>query len=505
MFAARSARSSIVDGYSTTTGASTFKLEHTEGVSGMAWSPVGVRLAVAWAGSSAFSAHVDATANSPRLTVWDMVTLTRLYTTEVDNTNDYKPKMANLVWSPDGTKIAGATVIPGNEPGADSLNVILIWDSATGEQTAALEQRIVHFAAFSPDSKRIATWTGDSGTDAPRGSPDILIWDATTGELITSLWGEDRANIYDATWLAGGKQLISAAGNGTITVWDTNSSTQVRTIRADDRSFVHTMAISPNEQKVVAGNSNYTSAGVSMVWVWDIATGELVDTIGDHRAGIGAVGWLGDGRVLTVSDSLVAIHDAASGEPLLRLASNMTYTGASPLQWADDGRILTNSDSELSTAWDVSSGKPLRVEPEKPDLRTPDGSTASPDGKRAVRITASRTAIAESTVTIYDIATGETVTKMYGPPSSWFKIVWSADGSRLAVGGGLDEDIFVGYPWNRGWLENMVMVWDTATWEEIGRFVGHNGRVLDLAFSPDGTLLASSSSDGTVIVWQVGR
>jgi hypothetical protein len=48
---------------------------------------------------------------------------------------------------------------------------------------------------------------------------------------------------------------------------------------------------------------------------------------------------------------------------------------------------------------------------------------------------------------------------------------------------------------------NAIHVHEAGAGKELGRFAGHAGQVSALAFSPDGKRLASSSHDGTALVW----
>jgi WD40 repeat protein len=66
-------------------------------------------------------------------------------------------------------------------------------------------------------------------------------------------------------------------------------------------------------------------------------------------------------------------------------------------------------------------------------------------------------------------------------------VAWSPDGTRIASGSN----------------DGTAQVWDAANGGNGYTYRGHVGRVNTVAWSPDGTRIASGSADQTVQVWQV--
>jgi WD40 repeat protein/serine/threonine protein kinase len=66
-----------------------------------------------------------------------------------------------------------------------------------------------------------------------------------------------------------------------------------------------------------------------------------------------------------------------------------------------------------------------------------------------------------------------------------YRLAFSADGTRLASGS----------------ADRTARLWDVATGRELRTFKGHTAGVEGVALSPDGTRLATASHDGTVKVW----
>ncbi len=143
---------------------------------------------------------------------------------------------------------------------------------------------------------------------------------------------------------------------------------------------------------------------------------------------------------------------------------------------------------ERRRLWDLASGELLAVcRGHKSKVH---GTAFSPDGARLL------TATANGSVHQWDARTGQEVEPPYDRHSGEvYSAVYSPDGQWIASAGD----------------DRTVRVWQARGRQDVAVLHGHTGRVVDLAFAPDGRRLASLSrrsvfvhhGDNTVRVWDV--
>jgi WD40 repeat protein len=155
---------------------------------------------------------------------------------------------------------------------------------------------------------------------------------------------------------------------------------------------------------------------------------------------------------------------------------NALYRG--DLAFRPDGRILALTTQEEGASgtirlFDVATGQQTRSWPVPlPEAGSFHSSLAfSPDGKTLA-------VSANDTVFLWDAATGQRLNA--SGDLHVRRLVFSPDGRRLA----LVRSNSYGSPW-------VVILLDTSNWKETSRFQGTSGRLIDVAFDPDGQTLYS--------------
>jgi WD40 repeat protein len=82
-----------------------------------------------------------------------------------------------------------------------------------------------------------------------------------------------------------------------------------------------------------------------------------------------------------------------------------------------------------------------------------------------------------------------------GHEGSVLTLEWSSDGSMLASGSGTDKVAV------HNTAENMVKIWNFSSGEVMANLTGHKDGVMNLKWSPNGSQIVTASDDKTIMLW----
>ena len=220
-----------------------------------------------------------------------------------------------------------------------------------------------------------------------------------------------------------------------------------------------------------------------------------------------ACGWAvaRDGRLAAVAhEDGITLYDLKTGNAVRQIKDS----GVAPfLAFSDDGRSLVackmigediwNVESYFLVVWNVASGRPQlggrRIKYMPPcDYYPP--VALSPDGRWLAvnnRIQPDSTEGAAS-IQLWEVASGSCGPRLIGTNSRGMYLQCLAlrtDGRTLAGGRAEEELLYFDHGWHRQ-IKN-VSLWDITSGRELQSFDGHKDDVRSLAFSADGSRLAS--------------
>ena len=252
-----------------------------------------------------------------------------------------------LAWSPNGHMLALA-----------SGKTLSVKDSSTHKILRSLSghRHTVRVAAFSPDDTLIAA--GDWGADAN----DIFLWDLRTGELRLRLEGA-HASVASLAFSADGKLLLSGGWDNSIKVWDAASGGLLHRLEvrpgwvsqdSDQLGWVDKAIFAADGRQIVG------AARDGRIRLWDTRTGVLLWTSPGHAGGTFAL------AVTPAGDRLASGGD--DGEiklwDLRRRALATSWPAHSTSVWkvffsptAD--RIYSLGGDDALRIWSTADGAPL--------------------------------------------------------------------------------------------------------------------------------------------------
>lgn len=205
----------------------------------------------------------------------------------------------------------------------------------------------------------------------------------------------------------------------------------------------------------------------------------ILETLTDPNSGcIMSLAWSPDGSMFVCGrEASLQVWTTSTWTELDTLSSGSNIPRA--LEWSPDGSMFAStSDEGLVFIWSATSLSILQTLRAHTDWIY--SMTWSPDGAQLSQ---------DTTIKIWSTVTWEMLHVLTGHVSTPSSIDWSPDGMQLASGG----------------FE--VRIWSTTTWQEDQRLErmagldsnGNQDSVNEIAWSPDGTIMASASQRGLVL------
>jgi WD40 repeat protein len=306
--------------------------------------------------------------------------------------------------------------------------------------------------------------------------------------------------------VSGDGSTVAAATSDSVVVWRPGESTRVRTLRTPPT--VRTVALTRSGDAVAVGDSQ------NAIRVWNLARARGAPTVFAGSSGaVTALGFSRDGsRIVSGSDDgVVRVWVLGAGRPIgARLIS--------------DGRLLVLSAQDRTRGWILANGN-RRLVTGLPDAV--DELSVSRNGTRAAL---PKSAIDSPAVLLWDMSEGAQ------PREVTFArrvngVAVSPDGSRLAVAEGRTFRVVPWLSTDGGVLassdndeyttptfspdgrrvavaeytgkSSTVLVWDVGSGRSPIRRFSTLGHVADLDFSNEGETIVAAASDGSVRVWDV--
>ena len=411
-----------------------------------------------------------------------------------------------VAWSPDGASLAA----PGK------ISAVAVWNARSGESVENFDSHSgrVLCVAWSPDSRYLASGSTDN---------TLTIWPIDRKGEAVICHGHTK-KVMGVAWSPDGKTLASCSDDGTVRLWNPSTGAELQTWTAG--SGVTMLSWDPTGSRV---------AGTSLlkgVIVWDVATGgELFHfSAGPEPGDLRALAWSPDGRWIATGGNnfRVMVWDVATRTSRV-VGSHQGAVWA--VAWNRDGtRLASASPTDWNIKiWDVAAGKQLQSM--RGHLNSPRAVAWSPDGSQVV------SSASDGTLKVWAVDQNDPSMAVFHLSGGINLLAWNADSQSLAAGSknktvwiqdfarpssepvllaGEHTDEVRSVAWSpdgtrvasAGW-DGVLAVWDRATARKVWSVQGHptvapvpaTGEIGAMCWNPDGNRIATVGVDGTVKIW----
>jgi WD40 repeat protein len=383
---------------------------------------------------------------------------------EIGRLDLHQAVVYRAAFSPDGSRLAST--------GRDFMLRLVHLGTRKELWSVATPAQGISSIAFHPDGSRLALVSWHRVHERVRGL--VLIHDAATGEELERMEFGDKP-IVAVEFSPDGEKLAVGTWGWRVAIWSFPELGNLRVLDLDDvpvYAAIDDIAFSPDGSSIAAASKD------KIARVWTLTNGRRAELSG-HSQPVAAVEFAPDGAIVATAswDSTLALYDSRTAS---RVATLQGHVGRiHDLTFAPDGKTIIT----------VSTDRSLRVWRPEESLAFTD-----PRGRNknvyALPLSRDGSLLATNApggaLGVWNTASGRLIRTLDVADDLVNSAAFSPD--RLSI---------VSCTWDAA-----VVVTDVATGERRFTFSGPTAGSADCGYSPDGSLVYSSTSDG-LYLWDM--
>ena len=326
----------------------------------------------------------------------------------------------------------------------------------------------------------------DAETQTDESDEDYSKWELPIGAK--ARLGKGGINVIQFS--PDGTQLAVGSSIG-VWLYDAKTGKEISLFPGASQS----LAFSPDGRFLANGGGRFSRNEFQL---WEISTGRKVP-LTDTLSSASVVRFSENGKVLTSVDvfgNTIRTLDVETGESTVKNFENRSakrITLPEPYALTHDKFAVGGRRTKIEL-WDVRTGKMLSIYDEIGEDRKDKHVIAlafSPDSTHLASVSKNASGDIQTTLRLWDTTSNDKpiiLRSILQKQKGWTNVLaFSPDGKILASGS----------------TDKNVRLWNTVNGRLLGRLTGHINGIAALTFSPNGTTLVSASTDGEVLFWNV--